>query len=106
MKRKLLALLTILVVVGMLPGVALASPAASGGSDEPALVQKQDNLPDPLTTKQLELKEQALEAKLNGKAYGKTKEVARGQYVQLALEGTGMIWTVMGEFQDLRTTDP
>ncbi len=102
MKRKLLALLTILVLVGMLPGVALASPVASGGSDEPALVQKPDNLPDPFTTKQLELKEQALEAKLNGKAYGKTKEVACGQYVQLELDGTGMVWTVMGEFKDLK----
>ncbi len=102
MKRKLLALLTILVLVGMLPGVALASPVASGGvDDDAALVQKEDNRPDPLTTKQLELKEQALAAKLNGKAYGKTHEVARGQYVELAREGEDPIWTVLGEFPDL-----
>ena len=54
-----------------------------------------------MTTKQLEQKEQALEAKLNGKAYGKTHEVARGQYVELAREGEGAIWTVLGEFADL-----
>ncbi|MGE5377675.1 MAG: M6 family metalloprotease domain-containing protein [Bacteroidota bacterium] len=102
MKRKLLALIGILVIVGMLPGAALASPAASGGSDDPAYAQVEDNLPDPLTTHQLELKEQALEAKLNGKAYGKTGEVARGQYVQLTQEGTGMVWTVMGEFADVK----
>jgi immune inhibitor A len=60
-----------------------------------------DNLPDPLTTRQAELKQAALEAKLNGKAYGKTHEVARGQYVELAREGEGAVWTVMGEFADL-----
>ena len=42
-----------------------------------------------------------MEAKLNGKAFGRTGEVARGQYVELAREGEGAIWTVMGEFQDL-----
>jgi immune inhibitor A len=101
MKRKLLALISILVLIGMLPGAALASPAPSSGSDDPAYAQVEDNLPDPLTTHQLELKEEALQAKLNGKAYGKTGEVARGQYVQLALEGKGMVWTVMGDFADV-----
>ena len=102
MKAKRLGVFVIfaLLVLAIVP-MAGAAPNASGGVDEnPTLAPKEDNLPDPLTTKQLELKEQALEAKLNGKAYGKTHEVARGQYVQLALEGTGMIWTVMGEFSD------
>ncbi len=101
MKRNLFGVLLImtLLVVAIVPGAA-ASPAAAGGVDEPQQVQKEDNLPDPYTSHQLELKEQALEAKLNGKAYGKTGEVARGQFVQLELEGTGMIWTVMGEFSD------
>ncbi|HLO30620.1 MAG TPA: M6 family metalloprotease domain-containing protein [Anaerolineales bacterium] len=102
MKRKLLALLSILVLVGMLPGGALAAPQASSGiGDSPVLVQKPDNLPDPLTTAQLDLKEKALEAKLHGKAYGKVGEVARGQYVELAREGEGAIWTVLGEFADI-----
>jgi immune inhibitor A len=102
MKRKLLAVLTILIVVGMLPGTALASPARSDGvNGSPAYAPKPDNLPDPLTTAQLELKEKALEAKLNGKAYGKVGEVARGQYVELAREGEGAIWTVLGQFADL-----
>ena len=101
MKRKLLALITILVLLGMLPGAALASPAASSIQDDPALVQKEDNRPDPMTAKQLELKQEALAAKLNGKAYGKTHEVARGQYVELAREGEDPIWTVLGEFPDL-----
>lgn len=75
---------------------------ATDSINEPFGAPKEDNLPDPLTTQQLELKKQALEAKLNGKAYGKIKEVARGQYVELALEGTRAVWTVLGEFQDVK----
>ncbi len=104
MKLKLFFSLTLIIILlmSMIP-VVDASPTTSGGvSEDPTSIQIQDNLPDPMTTKQLELKGQALEGKLSGKAYGKTKEVARGQYVQLNLEGTGMIWTVMGEFSDLK----
>jgi immune inhibitor A len=103
MKRKLLALFTILILVGMLPAAAIASPVASTSDyDDPAFVQKEDNRPDPLTTKQLELKQHALEAKLNGKAKGKVHEVAKGQYVELEREGEGALWTVMGEFADMK----
>lgn len=91
--------LTIALLVAM--GTAPVQASGSSGRDEPASVGRSDNLPDPLTTGQLELKKRALEAKLNGKAYGKTQEVARGQYVELAREGEGVIWTVLGEFADL-----
>lgn len=95
-------LILMMLLVAFAPA-AIAAPAASDGiGDDPTLVQKEDNRPDPLTTKQAELKQQAIEAKLNGKAIGKVHEVAKGQYVQLALEGTGMVWTVMGEFADLK----
>ena len=102
MKRKLLALFTILIVVGMLPVTALASPVANGVYDDAEFTPKKDNLPDPLTTQQLDLKEKALEAKLNGKVHGKVHEVARGQYVELAREGEGALWTVLGEFADIK----
>ena len=95
----LLLSLTIALLVAM--GTAPVQASGSSGRDEPASVGRSDNLPDPLTTGQLELKKRALEAKLNGKAYGKTQEVARGQYVELAREGEGAIWTVLGEFADL-----
>ena len=98
--RKLWILLTIVLLFAMFAAPIQAS--GGGERDEPNPAGIQDNLPDPLTTKQLDLKQQALEAELNGKAYGKTHEVARGQYVQLALEGTGMVWTVMGEFADFK----
>ena len=95
----LVAALLLTVVVS----AAGAAPGANGGAyDGPDLAKKEDNRPDPLTTKQQELKQQALEAKLNGKAYGKTHEVARGQFVELEREGEGTLWTVLGEFADLQ----
>jgi len=106
MKAKWLSVFMILaiLVIAIVP-VAGAAPSASGGvNDDPSFVQKEDNRPDPLTTKQLELKEQAMEAKLNGKAYGKTHEVARGQFVELAREGEAPVWTVLGEFNGEDTT--
>jgi immune inhibitor A len=100
MQRKTFAVLsTLFIIVGLMLSISAVALATST-NNEPNLAAHEDNLPDPLTTNQLLLKQQALEAKLNGKAYGKTHEVARGQYVQLDLEGTGMIWTVMGEFSD------
>ncbi len=93
-------LILAMLVIAIVP-VAGAAPGASGGVDDPEFAPKEDNRPDPLTTRQLELKQQALDAKLNGKANDKVKEVARGQYVELAREGEGAIWTVLGEFSDL-----
>ena len=104
MKAKWLSIFAIvaILVIAVVPAAG-AAPSASGGiNDDPSFVQKEDNRPDPLTTKQQELKQEALQAKLNGKAYGKTHEVARGQFVQLEREGEGTLWTVLGEFADLQ----
>jgi len=81
-------------------GMAGAGPLTSSGIDDPQPAPRQDNKQDPLTTERLELRAQALEAKLEGKAHGRTHEVARGQYVELAREGEGALWTVLGEFSD------
>jgi len=98
MKRKLLILIAVLILaIAALP----ATVGAVGSADR---VPPEDNRPDPLTTKQLNLKEQAMEAKLNGKAYGKTHEVARGQFVELEREGEDPVWTVLGEFNGEETT--
>ncbi len=101
MQRKTFTVLSAILVVASLlvmsiSSVAFATPAASERDGQP----KSDDRMDPLTIKQRDLRETALEAKLNGKAYGKTHEVARGQYVELAREGEGAIWTVLGEFSD------
>jgi immune inhibitor A len=93
----LVAMLLLLVV-----SAGWAAPQAiSGTIDAPGDVPREDNRPDPLTTNQLELKKEALEAKLNGKAFGRTHQVAQGQFVELEREGEGALWTVLGEFADL-----
>ena len=91
-------------ITAFLPVSAMAAPPMN---DEPAGAPAVaarvggDDLPHPLGEKQRALKASALEARLNGKAYGRTHEVARGQFVELAREGQGMVWTVLGEFEDL-----
>src|SRR5687767_4989457 len=102
MNKKFFAVIGILaMLLALLPGAVTAAPIASSG-DDPALVQKEDNRPDPLTTQKLELKKEALEAQINGKAYGRTHEVAHGQFVELEREGEDPIWTVLGEFADIK----
>jgi len=100
--RRLALLLSVgaLVTAAIAPTAGAASPRSDGANGGPAAAPHIDNRPDPLSTKQAELKKMAIEAKLNGKAPGKVKEVAKGQYVELAREGEGAIWTVLGEFAD------
>jgi immune inhibitor A len=96
---RILALASIM-TVGLMPK-SYATPIVDRNTENNSgFAQKQDNRLDPLTTKQLDLKQKALEAKLNGKAKGKTYEVSKGQYVELEREGEGAIWTVLGEFSD------
>jgi immune inhibitor A len=78
-----------------------AAPVSANIVDNGAdSVTQVDNRSDPLSDKQATLLEQALAAQLNGKAFGKTMEVARGQFVELAREGEDPVWTVLGEFAD------
>jgi immune inhibitor A len=94
------AVIAVLVLVIAMSSVALAGVPADGGKSSSS--GKKDMLRDPLTTKQLALKDGALQQKAKGKAYGKTAQVARGQYVELAREGEGVLWTVLGEFSDVK----
>jgi immune inhibitor A len=97
MKGKWFSTLLILVVflLSLVPAVA-AAPSSGG----PERVGPPDDRPDPMSQHQREILQTALEAKLNGKALGKTHEVARGQFVELAREGEDPVWTVLGEFGD------
>jgi immune inhibitor A len=101
LRTRILLLLTIsgLVMSMTAPAAIAVSPR---GEDPSAGAQTGhiDNRTDPLSVKQADLKKAGLEAKLNGKAPGRVKEVAKGQYVELAREGEGKIWTVLGEFAD------
>jgi len=103
MKHRLLRAFFGLTLISMfvVSAVGAASPVNQTSDEDPGFVPREDNRPDPLTTLQQELKQQALQAKLNGKAFGRTHEVARGQFVELEREGEGALWTVLGEFADL-----
>ena len=104
MSRKLFRTFFILVLVSMFAAsAAWAAPQASQGAVAgPDSPPREDNRSDPYTAQQQELKQEALQAQLNGKALGKTHEVARGQFVELEREGEGTLWTVLGEFADLQ----
>lgn len=80
--------------------MAFTSPVLAVGPDGVQLDTKVDDRPDPLTTEQRELRKEALQAMVMGKAHGLTHEVARGQYVELVREGEDPVWTVLGEFGD------
>ncbi len=95
---------TILLVfwIGSLP-IAAAPPVGntiqfetqgSGGS--------RDDRPDPLSNAQREFRKKALRSMLDGKAYGRIHQVARGQFVELERQNEDPVWTVLGEFNDLK----
>jgi len=74
-------------------GVAIAGPGSNNG-------HKGDDYEHPLGKEKRERTQKALIAKLNGKAHGKTHEVARGQYVELERQGEDLIFTILGEYSD------
>ena len=99
MKQRTLGILAIIIMlVAVLPLTTFASGPLDG--NDPADAPKVDDRMDPLTVQQRANLETAKAGVLNGKAFGKTHEVARGQYVELAREGEDPVWTVLGEFGD------
>ena len=101
MKRKFFALISVFVLlVAALPVFAGAAPLVDDGI--PVQGSNNDNPGNKLADKQVTLKQQALQAKLIGKANGPVKEVAKGQFVELALEDTDKIFVVIAEFGNTR----
>ncbi len=98
MKRKTLTMLGIVALLVSL--VAVIPVLAVPGAGERDSHGRNDDRLDPLSIEQRGLRQNALNAMLNGKAYGKTHAVARGQFVELEREGEDPIWTVLGEFSD------
>jgi len=94
-------LIVMMLVVAIVP-TAGAAPLRDDGV--PVQGANNDNPGHELSNAQAALKERALEAKLNGKAPGKVHEVAKGQYVELALEDTDRIFVVIVEFGNTRHT--
>jgi immune inhibitor A len=87
-------------IVAGISAMAFTSPLLAVGPDDQAKYVRVDDRLDPKTQEQRALRQQAVQAKLMGKAHGKTHEVARGQFVELEREGEDPVWTVIGEFGD------
>ncbi len=87
-------------LVVLLSAASMALSQTKG--NDPALAGKIDDRPDPLSSEQRAMRQEALQAQLHGKgqANGKVHEVARGQYVELEREGEDPVWTVLGDFAD------
>src|SRR5213595_2693141 len=89
---------------GLAAACALAAPSAWAGqdpqqvADAPNIAAHSDNPSHPLGDRQAAQRLRGLQAKLNGKAKGKTHEVVKGQFVELSREGEDSIWTVVAQF--------
>ncbi len=100
--RVMMILMIMILIIGMIPVVSASSRINGIDQQTGEYVSKKDNKEDPLTNKQLKLKEKAIETALNRTVNGKIVEVAKGQFVELEREGESMIWTVLGEFADMK----
>ncbi len=98
MKAKWFSTLLIIVLLAIAI-VPLASAAPVAADDGPIFAGRgDDNLSHPLGDEQAALKAKAMEAKLQGKGNGKTKEVAKGQFVELGLEKNDRVFVIVAEF--------
>ena len=101
MKAKWFSILLIvaMLIIAIVPAVG----AAPLGDDEiPIEGSNSDNPGSVYSEKQAALKQQALESKLNGKTNGNVHEVAKGQFVELALEDTDKVFVIIAEFGNTR----
>ena len=107
MRRQFLALLSgaLILALSVGVGISVAAGSAAGGKgkadDAPGQAH---NLDGPLSAKQRELRQKAVEMKLAGKvkAGQKVVKVAPGQFVELGREGSDKIFVVIAEFGDTR----
>ena len=90
-------------LLAAVPATATASPPAEDPVVSPT---RSHDLSSPLSDKQRELRQEAVKQVVSGKATtkgaNKVVQVAKGQYVELAQEDSDAIWTVLGEFGDLK----
>ncbi|MGD8804397.1 MAG: immune inhibitor A [Chloroflexota bacterium] len=105
MKKRILSIALLLVALTVIFSVvAYAAPDPGNNAADGVSAPRVDDRVDPLTREQRALHDAAMESLAYGKAYGKTHEVARGQYVELEREGEDPVWTVLGEFNGEETT--
>ncbi len=103
MRGRTVRFVALIALVALMTSAA-ASAAASVPRDGDVSVgqaKRLDKKAHPLGDKKAALRANALKDKASGKATGDVYEVAPGQFAELALEDTGMVWTLPGEFSDL-----
>src|SRR4051812_28140569 len=90
-------------MLAAIPATAHAAPAAENPEATPA---RAHDLPSPLSDKQRDLRQKAVQDVVAGKKtpHGKNQvvEVSEGQYVELEQEASDAIWTVLGDFSDVQ----
>ena len=84
--------------------VALERPTQQEEDAAPQRRVSIDNLPNPLAAQRSALRLRAVEQKVQGLTKGTVAQAAPGQFVQLEVEGTGMVWSLAAEFGN--TADP
>jgi len=102
MRSRAFRFVALIAVVALSVSVA-TSAAASIPRDGETIAGRRvgsDKRAHPLGKKKDALRATALEEKIKRGAIGDVYEVAPGEFVDLMLEGTGMVWTVPGEFSD------
>ena len=110
MRRTLSAVVGLTLVVSAPAAASAAPPADDTSTTAPATAAQAaariDDRPSPLSDKQRDLQAAGLEKVLSGEATAtgpnQVVEVAKDQYVELAREDTDQIFTVLGEFSDLK----
>ncbi|MEO8354811.1 MAG: immune inhibitor A domain-containing protein, partial [Chloroflexota bacterium] len=93
---------TFLILALLVMSFVPVAGAAPGADDEGPIFAGVgvDNLSHPKGDEQAALKAKAMEAKIQGKANGKTHEVAKGQFVELGLEKNDRVFVIIAEFGD------
>jgi hypothetical protein len=85
---------TILILAMLVMSFVPAAGAAPGADDGDLMIgANTDNPSHPLGDKQAKLEAKVFEDKVSGKTEGPVKEVAKGQFVELARQGEDSIWT-------------
>ncbi|MCW2636025.1 MAG: ina [Blastococcus sp.] len=99
--------LSVALGAALLAAVPATTATASPPAEDPAVsATRSHDLSSPLSDKQRDLRTEGIQQVVSGKATPKganrVVEVSKGQYVELAQEESDAIWTVLGEFGDLK----
>ncbi|MGB4442390.1 MAG: immune inhibitor A domain-containing protein [Coriobacteriia bacterium] len=101
MSRRILSIVVLATLLAMVVPASAGAVVPRDVVENVARHARKDKREHPLGTKKDALKAKALENIAKGKpSDGDVYEVAPGEFVELKLKGTDMVWTVPGEFAD------